>query len=609
MPAVLWMALFAGVEASAQPQAHPSEIGTIELEDGRSVIEVDGAPGPAPRSLQRAALRDLAYAAPRLTSSEIHTLAPLSESERATLRTKLVAGDRLQVGIARAFVVPVGFDLSSRKVLPQPGDRLGGGLFEQKSGRLVWTAGFVSPGAGAVRVRLERISLPVGTVAYAYNRLGEVHGPYAIGGYRPDPIWSNTLFSSDAFVEIEFPRGFVDISTARLNINVLAHIEHESFAPTPAARVSPEILASCFKDVNCVGESDLSGLSDARHAVAQMLFERDGSMYLCSGALVNSTAGSAIPYFLTANHCVGSAASARSLELFWDYRTTSCGGPAPSRSGFQRTLGSTLLATGSVEEGESDFTLLQLSQEPPAGRFHLGWSSAPVNVSGGTTIFRVAHPDGGPQMFSKHSISAVPTPGECSSLPQSRFVYSKNEIGATKGGSSGSPSFLEDGLKIVGQLFGRCGNNIPDQCDADQNSAVDGAFASYFAKVEPWLAPATATPCVSGTGSLCLLDGRFKVELAARDQRTGKTGAGLAIPEGDLFGYFSLPELTGQAENPEVFVKVLDARALSGKFWVFYGGLTDLEFTLTVTDSVTGAMKSYSKEGGSYCGNADTQAF
>lgn len=595
---------------SAQAQEYTLAGAGSEPGTARRVIEVDGAPGPVPRSLRRASLGDLVYAAPRLTASEIHALDPLNTAERAALHAKLTSGDRLQVGITRALAIPAGFDLASRKTRPVHGDRVSGGLFEQNAGRLVWTAGFVSPGAGAVRVRLERISMPAGAVAYVYNRQGEVHGPYALSGQRPDPIWTNTLFSSEAFVEVQFPRGVFDLSTVSLSISGIAHLEHESFAPSNVATTLPQQTpGGCFKDASCVSDDGLAGVDDAKRAVAQMLFERDGSMFVCSGALVNTTGGSAIPYFLTANHCVASAASARSLELFWDYRTASCDGAEPSRSSLQRTLGATLLATGSVDEGEPDFTLLRLNQEVPAGRFHLGFSSEPVNLNGGTKIFRIAHPDGGPQMFSRNTITTVPSPGECSNLPQRRFVYSKSEVGATKGGSSGAPAFLANGLRVVGQLYGRCGNNLADQCDSAQNSVVDGAFASYFAKVEPWLAPSTVSPCIAGGGNLCLLDARFKVDLSARDARTGRTSAGVAIGENDLFGYFSLPELTGLADSPEAFVKIIDGRPVSGRFWIFYGGLTDLEFTMTVTDTVTGRVKTYSKAAGSFCGNADTRAF
>ena len=67
-----------------------------------------------------------------------------------------------------------------------------------------------------------------------------------------------------------------------------------------------------------------------------------------------------------------------------------------------------------------------------------------------------------------------------------------------------------------------------------------------------------------------------------------------------LWGYFS---------NPEVFVKMLDGTALNGAYWFFYGGLTDLEYTLTVTDVATGKQKTYAKPAGSECGGSDTAAF
>ena len=33
--------------------------------------------------------------------------------------------------------------------------------------------------------------------------------------------------------------------------------------------------------------------------------------------------------------------------------------------------------------------------------------------------------------------------------------------------------------QIVGQLYGACGTNLNDVCDAANNATVDGAFAAY----------------------------------------------------------------------------------------------------------------------------------
>ncbi|MFN2385108.1 MAG: PKD domain-containing protein [Thermoanaerobaculia bacterium] len=101
----------------------------------------------------------------------------------------------------------------------------------------------------------------------------------------------------------------------------------------------------------------------------------------------------------------------------------------------------------------------------------------------------------------------------------------------------------------------------------------------------------------------------FDVTLAAMDQRTGRTGEGRALGRSREFGYFSIPALTGNPDNPEVFVKVLDARTVNGEYWVFYGGLTDLEYTLTVRHNPTGRVKAFFKQGGSACGGFDTSGF
>jgi PKD repeat protein len=101
----------------------------------------------------------------------------------------------------------------------------------------------------------------------------------------------------------------------------------------------------------------------------------------------------------------------------------------------------------------------------------------------------------------------------------------------------------------------------------------------------------------------------FLATLAARDPRTNQVGAGFALPQTDVFGYFSIPSLTGNPDNPEVFVKLIDGTFVNGRFWVFYGGLTDLEYTLSVQDELTGQVQSYVKPAGSADGGFDTSAF
>lgn len=124
--------------------------------------------------------------------------------------------------------------------------------------------------------------------------------------------------------------------------------------------------------------------------------------------------------------------------------------------------------------------------------------------------------------------------------------------------------------------------------------------------------PTAGIEAASG-GELSLLNGRFRATIRATDPRTGRTAEGTALAKGDRFGYFSLPAFTGDPSFPEIFVKMTEATAQTGGYFgVFHTGLTDLDYTLTVRDQVTGAVRTYfggATEGTRLCGSADTTAF
>ncbi len=63
------------------------------------------------------------------------------------------------------------------------------------------------------------------------------------------------------------------------------------------------------------------------------------------------------------------------------------------------------------------------------------------------------------------------------------------------------------------------------------------------------------------------------------------------------------------SNNLELIIKVLDARVINNHFWVFYGALSNVEYTITVTDTQTGAVKTYFNPQGQLASVADTSAF
>ena len=113
-----------------------------------------------------------------------------------------------------------------------------------------------------------------------------------------------------------------------------------------------------------------------------------------------------------------------------------------------------------------------------------------------------------------------------------------------------------------------------------------------------------AAACVADDETLCLSTARFAATVTWRTQ-DGRSGAGQAVPmTGDtgLFWFF-------RPGNLELMVKILDGRSLNGHYWVFYGALSDVDYTITVTDTATGAIRTYHNPQGEMASTADTKAF
>jgi ELWxxDGT repeat protein len=117
--------------------------------------------------------------------------------------------------------------------------------------------------------------------------------------------------------------------------------------------------------------------------------------------------------------------------------------------------------------------------------------------------------------------------------------------------------------------------------------------------------PRIATvPCEPAPGRLCLHDGRFAVDVHWKDFQ-GNTGGGTAVTltnDTGAFWFFN-------AANLELIVKVLDGTLANGHFWLFYGALSNVEYTLTVTDTQTGTTRTYTNPSGRFASVADTSAF
>jgi hypothetical protein len=143
-------------------------------------------------------------------------------------------------------------------------------------------------------------------------------------------------------------------------------------------------------------------------------------------------------------------------------------------------------------------------------------------------------------------------------------------------------------------------SNTPGDCGAIDDAAFPGQEPAPGAAGAA-AASAGATPmgsCRPTATTLCLLNGRFAATVTWQNQFNGVIGVGVAGPLSSETGTFYFTDPT----DKELLVKVLD---FGNRIGVFYGTLSNLQYTLQVTDTSTGATKTYFNPPGNYCGGID----
>ena len=98
---------------------------------------------------------------------------------------------------------------------------------------------------------------------------------------------------------------------------------------------------------------------------------------------------------------------------------------------------------------------------------------------------------------------------------------------------------------------------------------------------------AEVADCVEDGDTVCLNQGRFRVELQWASAQGAGVGAAVPLTNDTGYSWFF------NADNVEVVVKVLDGCAFNQRYWVYAGGLTDVKVVMKVIDSQTGVAATY----------------
>jgi energy-converting hydrogenase Eha subunit B len=454
----------------------------------------------------------------------------------------------------------------------------GRGVVEQTArGTIVWSTVVRVDKADRLRLHLENASLPDGATLWVY---APGHEPTAFGKELMDDkggLWTPSVVGDTIYLDVEVPAANAASSFTIREVLELLH-------PSLTGVIQPNDSPTCLVDATCVTSATFDVIANARKAISHLEFVTPQGGAVCSGGLLNDINNTGTPYLLTANHCFQNQTVASTIEAYFDFTTTSCNGSFNGANA-PHTNGATFLAGSS----NSDFTFIRLNSVP-AGRYFLGWDSRTSVVGAGVKLHRISHPVPAdtifPQMYSNTTVNA--TTGTCTNYPRPNFLYSDQGQGGVYGGSSGSPVLIAGGY-VVGQLLGSCGPDPSAGCDA-RNSTVDGAFSQSYSSISSFLQgnPAQPTVCTQDATTLCLSSGRFAVTSTWRTN-DGASGAGQAVRLTSDTGYFTFFSAT----NVEAVVKVLNACGLNQKYWVFAGGLTNVNVVITVRDTQNGTVKTY----------------
>jgi plastocyanin len=121
-----------------------------------------------------------------------------------------------------------------------------------------------------------------------------------------------------------------------------------------------------------------------------------------------------------------------------------------------------------------------------------------------------------------------------------------------------------------------------------QVRAENGSGDSAYTPEADAATDATPGTCVADANSLCL-GGRFKVSVKFATSSTNGNGTTVPLaanPDSGLFYFFS-------SNNIEMLIKVINGCPLSSTYWVFFAATTNVQFTVTVVDTMAGKTKVY----------------
>jgi lysyl endopeptidase len=356
-------------------------------------------------------------------------------------------------------------------------------------GRRRWAFLVEADGAETLDLIFSRYWLPNGGELWVRSPEHElVHGPYTDAHNSQQGVLATPVTQGGkTLVEIVVPAGLE--SHVELELGTV-HYGYRGFTfeggvPVPKA-------GSCNVDTVCpqgdAWRDQIRGVG--RYTVGGGL---------CTGTLVNNSAGDRRPLFLTARHCFSSQADANTVVVFWRYESPTCRTVNSAANGQVIPLNHTATNSGSqllMSFGNADMTLVALNQPVPAAAqpYFVGWDRRDVVPNSAVAIH---HPAGDEKRISFENnplaLSSFST-GSINLAQGAALRVNDWDLGTTEQGSSGSALFNPE-KRLVGTLAGgsaQCGNDLDDNYGRVFIGWTGGGAAS--SRLSDHLAPGGVAP-------------------------------------------------------------------------------------------------------------------
>lgn len=394
-------------------------------------------------------------------------------------RDKLFAEDMVapRPGLNKVLRIGVGRDLELREV--------DGSWYELPDGGRLWVAEVAGDRAVGLRLGFSRLALPRGVevAVYApdvldadkqYREFGRTPAESAEEIEFLDTVgsvdkaagvhWTRILFGERARVELYVPARLAATQTGLpFTLDRAQYIYRDPLFDEALSKAA----GPCHNDVACFPE-----WAQTARGVARISYVRGGSSFLCTGQLLNTFASDFTPFFLTANHCINTSASASSATFFWLYQKATCGGAVPSLASLRQSSNASLVSTHPA----SDYSLLMINGTVPINinLTWLGWNAG--GIANNIRLASIHHPSGDHKRISFGTKASNPV---CGGANHFRLNWTD---GPTEPGSSGGGAFLANSKQLVGQLH--CG---PASCSNESNDSY-GAFQHTYTRIRTSMA-------------------------------------------------------------------------------------------------------------------------